>query len=139
MVKYLLPLILLFFISCKEEVVKKPNNLIPKDKMVSILYDISLLNAGRSINQNVLNEYGIVPMAYIYKKHSIDSLQLINSDTYYASLPTVYEAIYTEVKEKLDNEEAAMVIKKEEASQTAAEKSKELLKAKPEIAKDSLQ
>ncbi|MDX1362711.1 DUF4296 domain-containing protein [Arenibacter latericius] len=129
MVKYLLPIILLFLISCNEEVVKKPNNLIPKDKMVTILYDVSLLNAGRSINQNVLNEYDIVPMEYIYKKHNIDSLQLVDSDTYYASLPIVYEAIYTQVKEKIENEEKSINAKKEEAAKKASEEANKLKKA----------
>ncbi|GGW47279.1 DUF4296 domain-containing protein [Arenibacter certesii] len=138
MVKYLLPLILLFLISCNEEVVKKPKNLIQKDKMVSVLYDISLLNAGRSINQNILNEYDIVPMEYIYEKHGIDSLQLVNSDTYYASLPIVYEAIYTEVKERLENEEASINAKKEEAAKKASEKATELKKADSDEAKDGL-
>lgn len=138
MVKYLLPLFLLAFLSCNEEVVKKPENLIPKDKMVSVLYDISLLNAGRSINQNILNEYGIEPMDYIYNKYGIDSLQLVNSDTYYASLPLMYEVIYMEVAERQENEEADMIEKKEEASKKAAGKPLDLQNEEPEEPKDSL-
>ncbi|MCM4166838.1 hypothetical protein KCTC52924_01692 [Arenibacter antarcticus] len=138
MVKYLLALFLLFLVACNEEVVKKPNNLIPQEEMVSILYDISLLNAGRSINQNILNEYEIEPMGYIYKKYAIDSLQLVTSDAFYASLPTVYETIYTEVKVKLESEEEFLKAKQEEATEKAAEKAKELLKAKSIKSKDSL-
>ncbi|MDX1326727.1 MAG: DUF4296 domain-containing protein [Arenibacter sp.] len=139
MVKYFLPLILLIMlVSCNEEVVKKPDNLIPQDKMVAVLYDISLLNAGRAINQNVLNEYEIEPMKYIYNKYAIDSLQLVDSDTYYASIPATYEAIYTAVKEKLENQEEIMNAQKQAAAEEAAQKSKDLKKAKPEVAKDDL-
>ena len=105
MVKYIVPIFLVLLFSCNEKVVEKPENLIPEDKMAAILYDISLLNASKIINESVLNEYEIEPMEYIYTKYGIDSVQFVGSDTYYASIPTVYESIYTQVKDKLEEDE----------------------------------
>ena len=93
MQKYIVAIFLGLFFSCNEKVVEKPENLIPEAKMASILYDISLLNAGKIINEGVLNQYDMEPMGYIYDKYGIDSLQFVKSDTYYASIPTVYEDI----------------------------------------------
>ena len=56
MQKYIVAIFLGLFFSCNEKVVEKPENLIPEAKMASILYDISLLNAGKIINEGVLNQ-----------------------------------------------------------------------------------
>ncbi len=34
--------------SCGEEVIEKPINLIPKEKMIDILYDLAIINAAKS-------------------------------------------------------------------------------------------
>lgn len=132
MVKYILPLFFCLLFSCNEQLVEKPKNLIPQQKMEAILYDISVLNAGRSINESILTEHDLDPMGYIYNKYKIDSLQLVQSDTYYASLPIVYEAIYIQVKERLEQEQELL----ETARKEAANKPKEALKK--EAAKDTL-
>ena len=116
MLKYVLPFFLCMLVSCTENVVEKPKNLIPQDKMAAILYDISILNAGRSINESILTEHHVEPMGYIYKKYGIDSLQLVKSDTYYASLPTVYETIYTQVKDRLEKEQEHMETERKETA-----------------------
>ncbi|HUH46285.1 MAG TPA: DUF4296 domain-containing protein [Arenibacter sp.] len=132
MLKYILPLFLCILVSCNENVVEKPKNLIPRDKMAAILYDISLLNAARSINESILTEHHMEPMDYIYNKYKIDSLQLVKSDAYYASLPVVYEVIYTQIKERLDKEQELMETERMEMSN----KPKEDLKKEP--VKDTL-
>ncbi|MCM4172027.1 DUF4296 domain-containing protein [Arenibacter sp. TNZ] len=141
MLKYIVPIFIGLLFSCNEMVVDKPENLIPEDKMVTILYDISLLNAGKIINESILNEYDIEPMGYIYTKYGIDSIQFIGSDTYYASMPTVYESIYTKVKEKLEKEEKFFEEerqKKQDSLIEAKEKLNPNLKKKPVETKDSL-
>lgn len=132
MLKYIFPLFLCMLFSCNEKVVEKPKNLIPQEKMTAILYDISVLNAGKTINESILTEHNVQPMGYIYNKYKIDSLQLVQSDTYYASLPIVYEAIYTRVKEKLEQEQERMEAERKET----ANKPKEELRK--ETAKDTL-
>ncbi len=99
---FLLGLIVLFF-GCNSNSVEKPKNLIDKDKMVDILYDISLLeaiktqNIGGGITVKMGNEY-------IYKKYKIDSIQFVKSNKYYASDIEEYKKMFEKVKEKLSAE-----------------------------------
>lgn len=141
MVKYIVPIFLGLLFSCNEKVVEKPENLIPEDKMAAILYDISLLNASKIINESILNEYEIEPMEYIYTKYGIDSVQFVGSDTYYASIPTVYESIYTQVKDKLEKDEKGFEEERKQKQDSlieTKEKSNPNLKKKPLKTKDSL-
>jgi len=94
--------LLFSFISCTNGI-EKPKNLIDKDKMVDVLYDLSLLeaiktqNVGGGISNKKANEY-------IYKKYKIDSVQLAQSNKYYASDVEEYKKIFEKVKAKLDEQ-----------------------------------
>ncbi|MCK0188848.1 DUF4296 domain-containing protein [Arenibacter sp. F20364] len=141
MPKYLVVIFLGLLFSCNEKVVEKPENLIPEDKMAAILYDISLLNAGKIINESILNEYDIEPMGYIYTKYGIDSVQFVKSDTYYAAMPTIYEAIYTKVQDRLVEDEKYFEEQrqqKQDSIREAKEKMNPNLKKSPDNTKDSL-
>jgi hypothetical protein len=82
---------------------EKPKNLIEKDKMINVLYDLSLLQAIRSQNigggmdNKAINEY-------VFKKYKIDSIQLAQSNKYYASDMEEYKKIFEGVKAKLEEE-----------------------------------
>ena len=97
-------LFLLVAISCEEELVEKPDNLIPKEQMISMLYDIAVLNAAKDINANILTEHQIDPSNFVLDQYGVDSVRFSKSDLYYASLPKEYDAIYAAVKERLDKE-----------------------------------
>jgi hypothetical protein len=100
-------LFLLLLVSCGGEGkkrVKKPDNLIPKDKMVNIIYDMSLLSAAKGINRKLMEKQGVHPEQYIYKKYDIDSLQFVQSNEYYAFDLKAYDDIYKQVKIKLNKE-----------------------------------
>lgn len=103
MKKYIvLFLTVLFFASCKEEVVEKPDNLIEKEKMMDIIYDLSLLQAIRGTDQKVLDSNKINPNTYIYKKYKIDSLQFAKSNQYYAAENIKhYRKMYEKVTERI--------------------------------------
>lgn len=91
-------------ISCQDiERTEKPEDLIPKEKMVDIITELYLLNGARTYNKELLEESGIVPNEYIRNKYNIDSLQLVRSNNYYAENYKEYEAIYLKVKEKMDS------------------------------------
>lgn len=83
---------------------EKPDNLISKDEMISLLYDLAVLNAAKSTDANILRDNHIETMEYLYNKYSIDSIQFVRSDAYYASMPEEYEAIYKGVESKLQKE-----------------------------------
>jgi hypothetical protein len=91
------------FFSCNNNIIEKPKNLIEKDKMINILYDLSLLDAVKTqfIEGGISNQKA---NDYIYKKYKIDSLQLVQSNKYYASDIEEYKKMFEEVKSKLDKE-----------------------------------
>jgi sialic acid synthase SpsE len=98
-VAFLFALILMF--SCKEELIQQPENLISKDKMSAILYDLTVLTAAKNTSADVLKKQKIEAMKYIYIKHDVDSLQFVQSDVYYASNPVIYGEIYESVEAKV--------------------------------------
>lgn len=81
---------------------KKPDNLIGKDKMSEILYDLYILNAAKGVNRKILEANGIMPLDYLYEKYNIDSLQFAESNTYHAYDTKGYLAIIERVKNKLE-------------------------------------
>lgn len=93
-----LSIIILLF-SC-QGTVEKPDNLIPEDKMIDILYDLALLEGIKddySINQQSLH-----PDQFIYEKYKIDSLQFVQSNGYYASDVQNYKEMYQKLNIKID-------------------------------------
>lgn len=95
-------------LSCNEEVIKKPENLIPKDTMASILYELAIIQAAKTTNPRILEEHQIEPMQYLYEKYRIDSAQFVQSDTYYASRPLEYEALFKIVESRLEREKEVL-------------------------------
>lgn len=95
--------LILSVVSCNTNVVEKPGNLIDKDKMVDILYDMSLLEAikTQNINGGISNKAG---NEYIYKKYNVDSAQFVKSNLYYASDIEEYRKMFEKVKKRLDKE-----------------------------------
>lgn len=94
---------LILMVSCQDvERMKKPKDLIPQDKMVDVLVEVSLLQAARNYNKVMLEEKGIDPERYIWDKYEIDSLQFVTSSQYYAENYRQYERIYDQAKEKLE-------------------------------------
>ena len=97
----------LFFIlislifSCKEEFVKKPENLIEKDIMVDVMYDLALLEAIKYQSTNELETHKINPDEYIYKKYKIDNDQFVQSNMYYASDYKEYKKMYDQINSRL--------------------------------------
>lgn len=106
-------LLVLLCISCAEKLIEKPDNLIPKDKMVMILKDMAIVNAAKGTNLGKLKDNGIEPTTFIFEKYEIDSAQFVNSDRYYASLPLEYESLYKQVEVNLEQQrEEVMAAKK---------------------------
>lgn len=103
-------------VSCKDEVLKKPNRLIEKDEMINIMYDLSLLEAIKYQNPTSLDTFKINPKKYIYQKYKIDSLQFSKSNTYYASNYEEYAKIIDQVNDRLTKNKTAItaLIKAEE-------------------------
>ena len=90
--------------SCQDvQKTEKPDDLIPEDKMIDVLTELSLVHAARNYNKFKLENTGINPDEYIYEKFDIDSLQFEKSNDYYSEQYTQYERIYDSVKVRLQS------------------------------------
>ena len=106
MERFILIGLLFTFLSCNNTI-DKPKNLIEKDMMVDILYDISLLEAIKSqnISGGIKNEEANI---YLYRKYKIDSVQLAQSNKYYAADVEEYKKMFEEVKTRLEEKTKKM-------------------------------
>ncbi len=104
MKRYLLLLLFGVFFSCENQLVEKPDNLIDEDKMVEVLYDLSVLEAIKSQRSVELAQSGVDYKTYIYEKHKIDSVQFAKSNRYYASDLDNYKKIFDKVKERIEKQ-----------------------------------
>lgn len=95
-------------ISCGEKVVKEPEQLISKEKMADILYDLAILTAAKNTSTDILVQNKIETMEYLYTKYGIDSVQFVENNLYYASIPSDYVSIYTEVDSRLESVQKKM-------------------------------
>ena len=91
MKKYLLIIVLI--IGCSDNV---PDNLINKEKMENIIFDIMILNASSGFDLKV--DKNLLSDEFIYKKYNIDSLQFFESELYYSKNPRDHYEIYAKVK-----------------------------------------
>jgi hypothetical protein len=124
--KKIIPFIIVLIIlsGCKKELVKEPKRLIEREKMVNIMYDLSLLEAMKVENTALMDSIKYTSNQYIYKKYKIDSVQFAQSNIYYAADYKEYEKMYNQIKTRLDKEKAQV------NSLMKAIAKKEMLKAK---------
>lgn len=142
--KHLLFLVvaLLMLSSCAEELVEKPDNLIPEDKMVAVIKEMAIVNAAKATNLSKLRENGVEPTSFIFKKYEIDSAQFVDSDRYYASKPLQYENMYKKVESDLEDQRLKLENEKKiRDSLSLVEKSRKNIdiKAKDSVSSKSVQ
>lgn len=121
MKKYLFIIVLLALVfTCKSENrPPKPSNLISKDKMEKILYDLYVINAAKGVNRKLLEDKGIVPESYVLNKHQIDSTQFAQSNAYYAYDPDLYKIMVEKIKARLEKDKEAYEDAEKKASKEA--------------------
>jgi|SRR5699024_6939471 len=121
--KNLLFIILSFFLlSCQNiEKTPKPDNLIAEDKMVEVLVDLAKVDAAISLSYKEYEKRGGDARKLILEKHNIDSLQLVESNAYYADNFKINERIYGKVEAKLKEENDKLNPVKEESKKESQE------------------
>jgi len=126
--------VLIFLIGCKKELVKKPNHLIEKDKMVNIMYDLSLLEAIKNQNYSSADSLKINSNEYIFKKYKIDSLQFAKSNIYYAADYKEYQKMFEQIKARLNKNKSQLesILKDKKKKDALQAKSRKKLKLKKE-------
>ncbi|RED44775.1 DUF4296 domain-containing protein [Seonamhaeicola aphaedonensis] len=108
---------------------KKPERLISKREMVSILIDAKLIATASGVNKKIMQDSGVYPNSYIYNKYNIDSTQFAESNTYYTYNIKDYEEIYQMVKDSLDKLKEYYTALRDEERKRAEQKSKDSLEA----------
>ena len=81
-------------------IIKKPKNLIPKEKMVDLLTDIFLAEGGDNI-KNLNLQRGVNYFPLVFEKHQIDTTQFKESNYYYTSRIDDYDEILEKVDKRL--------------------------------------
>jgi len=94
-------IIISLILSCESKVnYEKPENLIPRETMIDLLYDMHLA-VGTS---NLKNKYGEKDrnyMSLVYEKYGVDSTRFAISNIYYTSQAVEYEEMFEEVERRL--------------------------------------
>ena len=125
--------VILAILGCKEDLVKKPDTLIEKSKMIDIMYDMALLEAVKYQNPAVLDSNQIHPKQFIYKKYKIDSLQLAQNNVYYAADYKSYKIMFDEVVKRVIKEKKRAVtidkLKQKNNKKRIAKKNKDSIAA----------
>lgn len=98
----ILLLVVLLLFSCNENPVKKPSNLLDKDQMENVLFDIYILQAANSFAPNDLSKNNIKNNEFIFKKYNIDSTTLAQNQLYYASDIKAYEKITNKILARIE-------------------------------------
>ncbi len=111
--------IVIAFNSCynvNESVPVTPENLISKTKLIDILTDIQLVEAGFSISENRNSKYKLKPAYYdfVLSTHDISLLQLKENINYYQAYPKTMEEIYDGVLANLSKIQSQVLLEKEE-------------------------
>lgn len=144
-------LILCMIVGCaKNNRPKKPSNLISKDQMVDVLYDVYILNAAKGTHKNILEEDGIYPQKYLFTKYNIDSLQFAKSNDYYSYDVNAYEEIIDKVNarivaekkiygDKIDRDAKQRQRKKDSIRKLSDSVNKTLIKSDAKLKIDSVQ
>ncbi|MFL2642855.1 MAG: DUF4296 domain-containing protein [Flavobacteriaceae bacterium] len=117
--------IVVIFFGCNKDSQKitTPENLISQEKMIDVIYEMTLISVSKGVNRRVLEYNGVVPEKYIFNKYNIDSLQFALSNEFYSNDLDKYLEIYNSVKEKLQqNKQIALdsieVYKKDRANRS---------------------
>ena len=92
----------LLIISCESKVnYEKPENLIPRDTMIDLIYEMHLA-VGTSNLRNKNSEKDRNYMSLVYEKYGIDSTRFAISNIYYTSQAVEYEEMFEEIERRLE-------------------------------------
>ncbi|MBL4938862.1 MAG: DUF4296 domain-containing protein [Lutibacter sp.] len=97
---YIVILSVFLYACTSNTIIKKPNDLIPKEQMVDLLTDMFLAKGGDNIkNTNLQRNVNYFP--FVFEKHKIDTVRFKESNYYYISRIDDYDEILGKVDERL--------------------------------------
>jgi len=106
--------LLIFVVACDKQVMEKPANLIPEDKMVEILTDIAIYQAVEGYDPQKLTTNNVKLNDFIFNKYKVNAKVIETSNKYYASDVEGYKKLYAKVIDNLGErrKEAGIEIEK---------------------------
>ena len=95
--------VLIFLVSCTSNTMyKKPENLIPKDTMISFLTEMYIASSAKNYKNKLLKKEKNYVL-YVYNKYKIDSARFDVSNAYYTSKIEDYTEMLNKVKSNIDS------------------------------------
>lgn len=102
---YLFIFIIFLGVGCQHiQEVPPPEKPISEEKMLTIMYDIAIINAARGYGVQKLKRIGVNPESYVFEKYNIDSLQYAQNIAFYTDDPLRYKSLVTALEQKLNQE-----------------------------------
>ncbi|QMU65878.1 MAG: DUF4296 domain-containing protein [Flavobacteriaceae bacterium] len=99
---FLIIIIISFFSCTSNTIYKKPQDLIPRDTIVSLLTDLYIAGASRDLKNSYFQaKVDYIPL--IYNKYKIDSSRFKRSNFYYTTRLDEYQKLLEQVKRNLEN------------------------------------
>uniref|UniRef100_UPI0032172DE5 DUF4296 domain-containing protein n=1 Tax=uncultured Draconibacterium sp. TaxID=1573823 RepID=UPI0032172DE5 len=120
-------LLTLTIVSCKDEIVPKPENLIKENQMIDMLVDIHLAEAtfNRFRYDSIMQNNSSANFYYsVLDKYQVPDSVFEKSFVYYASVPKNFEKMYRKVMNNLSQIEQQYSGRKEELSELEKEEVK---------------
>ena len=108
-----------------------PADLLTKQQMADILYDMFVLNAAKGSSLKILQENGVDPDTYVLEKHQIDSARFVRSNDYFAYSHQDYSEIMDMIQERVEKEKEYFELKLEEENDEAQRIKDSLKNARP--------
>ena len=88
-------------LSCSDKPVAKPDNLLSKETMEDIIYELAILQAAETYKPQTLTDSNIKIKQYVYKKYNLDSTTYFQNYKYYASDVKAFKKLYSRVNERI--------------------------------------
>ncbi len=119
--------VLTFLVSCTSNTMyKKPENLIPKDTMISFLTEMYIASSAKNYKNKLLKKEKNYVL-YVYNKYKIDSARFDVSNAYYTSKIEDYTEMLNKVKSNIDSIQKIYEKKQEISDSVKLKKKRKLL------------
>jgi len=103
---FLFFILLVAAVSCEDDVIEKPENLIKKDQMIEMMVDIHLAEAAfqsRRVQDSLVENSSPTDFYFsVLNDYQVPDSVFVKSYVYYASMPKNFEKMYQDVMNKLN-------------------------------------
>lgn len=93
--------LLLFFASCAQNIISKPEKLLSEADFENLMYDLSMISAIKDTDYQFFDTMNFDIKTSVYQKYKTDSIALVENVVYYSSFPKTYDQIVKRVETRL--------------------------------------